>query len=117
MQLGKECRGIRIVQCGALANTQELHFKHIQQPDTHRCINVRQIAKDDVINRGHRGGNPLKPPMAGNLTWTRRINGSGRDQLAEGGDESVGALYLLPSSVMTQAAQHLRSLQYRNDNT
>ena len=62
----------------------------------HYCVEVAQLALVNVVDRAHRSGNPLKPAMTGNLTWACRIDGSGRDQLAEGDNKSVCAVYLLP---------------------
>jgi hypothetical protein len=61
MQLGEECRSIRIIQCGALADTHQFHLEHVQQYAAHRRIEVRQVAKGDVVDRVHRSGDPLKP--------------------------------------------------------
>ncbi len=43
-----------------------------------------RVGIGDVVDRVHRGGNPLKPATAGSLTWTCWINDGGRDQHAEG---------------------------------
>ena len=80
----------------ATTDALELHLNQVEKPATQRRVEVRQLDVGDVVDRVDRRSDPLKPAIAGSRTWALRINGSGRDQLAKGGNESVGALHLLP---------------------
>jgi hypothetical protein len=86
---GWKLRRVRKVQARATTDALELHLNQIEKPATQRRVEVRV---GDVVDRVDRRCDPLKPAIAGSLTWALRINGSGRDQLAKGGNESVGAL-------------------------
>jgi hypothetical protein len=89
-----------------LAPTQiEPHLDQRQEPAPQSRVDVREIAKGYVADRVHRGAYPVKAATAGSLTWACRINSgsSGRDQLTEVGNESVGALDLLPGFFVCHA--------------
>ena len=76
---GEEGVGVHEVEERTGADAHEPYLDQRQKRASHGRIEVRQVGIDDVIDRVHRRANSFEPATAGSLTWTCRIDGSGRD--------------------------------------